>query len=227
MIPSKPMADDKRAVTRSVILDLVDQGFMFTALDVSNEVKLRVDARHREISPLVRELFDEGILGDEYTRTLIDVLAGGKTVQAYLYYHEDDDPEDYDGSLREQKARPPGQRVPSGNDAPAAANVANKPKLDLNVDELTLYRERDGSIEIPVGFLQRAGIYDRTVHLDAAHFGSGLVITSPDPSKDPLAVLDVSDAVVIPADRLSAYDGSKPVHVRVGARQLDLEGTLR
>jgi len=220
------MADDKRAVTRSVMENLVEQGFMFTALDVSNEVKLRVDARHREISPIVRELFDDGVLGDEYTRTLIDVLAGGKTVQAYLYYHEDDDPEDYDGSLREQKARPPGQRGPSAPKAAATPGVA-KPKIDLNVDELTLYRERDGSVEIPAGFLQRAGIYDSTVHLDAANFGSGLVITPPDPSKDPLAVLDVSDVLVIPADRLSAYDGSKPVHVRQGSRQLDLEGTLR
>ena len=33
--------------------------------------------------------------------------------------------------------------------------------------------------------------------------------------------------VVIPADRLSAYDGSTPVLVRQGSRQLALEGTLR
>lgn len=220
------MADDKRAVTRSVMENLVDQGFMFTALDVSNEVKLQLDVRHREISPLVRELFDDGVLGDEYTRTLIDVLAGGKTVQAYLYYHEDDDPEDYDGSLREQKARPPGQRAGRAPAKAPAAAVA-KPKVDLDVDELTVFRERDGSIEIPAGFLQRAGIYDSTVHLDAANFGSGLVLTPPDPAKDPLAVLDVSDVVIIPADRLSAYDGSKPVLVRQGSRCLDLEGTLR
>ena len=74
LILSTSMADDKRAVTQRVMLDLVDQGFMFTALDVSNEVKNHVSARHREISPLVRELFDEGVLGDDYTRTLIDVL---------------------------------------------------------------------------------------------------------------------------------------------------------
>ncbi len=220
------MADDKRGVTRSVMDDLVGQGFMFTALDVSNEVKLRVDGvRHREISPLVRELFDEGALGDDYTRVLIDVLAGGKTLQAYLYHHEDDDPEDYDGSLREQKARPPGAR---GSAPPqAAATDSSKPAQDLDVDELTVHRGRDGSIEIPAGFLQRAGIYDRTVHLDAADFGSGLVIVSPDPSRDPLAILDVDDVVVVPAERLSAYDGGTPLVVRRAGRRLTLEGVLR
>lgn len=220
------MSGDKRAVTRSVLQDLVDQGFMFTALDVSNEVKVRMDGvRHREISPIVRELFDDGALGDSYTRTLIDVQAGSKTVQAFLYYDEDDDPEDYDGSLREQKARPPTGRARS---APRQA-AAPKPAAaqNLNVDELTLYRQRDGSIEIPEGFLKRAGIYDSTVHLDAAQFGSGLVIVPPDPSKDPLAELEVDDVVVVPADRLSAYDGNSPIIVRQGARKLAIEGTLR
>ena len=221
------MADDKRAVTRAVLEDFVDQGFMFTALDVSNEVKSRLDGvRHREISPLVRELFDDGALGDAYTRTLIDVLAGGKTVQAYLYYDEDDDPEDYDGSLREQKARPP--RQGSAADRPAPKHAATtSPGPDLDADELTLQRERDGSIEIPAGYLQRAGIYDRTVHLDVAGFGSGLVIVPRDPSKDPIAELDVDDVVIVPADRLSAYDGAAPIIVRQASRKLEIDGKLR
>lgn len=221
------MSGDKRSVTRDVLEHLVDQGFMFTALDVSNEVKLRLDGvRHREISPIVRELYDDGALGESYTRTLIDVQAGSKTVQAFLYYDEDDDPEDYDCSLREQKARPPTGRRGSAPKA-ASASAAPKPAVNLNVDELSLHRQRDGSIEIPAGFLKRAGIYDSTVHLDAADFGSGLVIVPPDPSKDPLAELDVDDVVVVPADRLSAYDGAAPIVVRQGVRKLALEGTLR
>jgi len=223
---------DKRAVTLGVLERLVEQGFMFTALDVSNEVKLELEGvRHREISPIVRELFDDGALGDDYTRTTIDVLAGGKTVQAFLYHHEDDDPDDYDGDLREQKARPPSARrgapvpspAPTSDPAPAAAPAG--PNLD--VSELSLHRQRDGSIEIPSGFLERAGIYDDTVHLDAAGIGSGLVIVPPDATKDPLAELDVEDVVVVPADRLSAYDGTSPIIVRRGARKLELEGTLR
>ena len=226
------MSDDKRAVTLGVLERLVNQGFMFTALDVSNEVKSELDGvRHREISPIVRELYDDGALGDDYTRTLIDVLAGGKTVQAYLYHHEDDDPEDYDGDLREQKARPPSARRGSSSASSPTAAPAPKPTVaaspNLDVTELSLTRQRDGSIEIPSGFLERAGIYDDTVHLDAAGIGSGLVILPPDPTKDPLAELDVDDVVVVPADRLSAYDGSSPIIVRRGARKLEIEGTLR
>ena len=225
------MSDDKRAVTLGVLERLVEQGFMFTALDVSNEVKLELEGvRHREISPIVRELFDDGALGDDYTRTTIDVLAGGKTVQAFLYHHEDDDPDDYDGDLREQKARPPGARRGSSGGAPAPA-ADPKPAApagpNLDVTELSLSRQRDGSIEIPSGFLERAGIYDDIVHLDAAGIGSGLVIAPPDSTKDPLAELDVEDVVVVPADRLSAYDGTSPIIVRRGPRKLEIEGTLR
>lgn len=215
------MANDKRAVTRAVLEDFVEQGFMFTALDVSNEVKARLDnVRHREISPLVRELFDKGALGGAYTRTLIDVLAGGHTVQAYLYYDEDDDPEDYDGSLREQKARPPTQRDSS---PPPLAS----PRPDLDADRLMLSRERDGSVEIPAGYLRRAGINSHTVHLDVAGFGSELVLVPPDPNKDPIAVLDVDDVVIIPADRLSAYDGTTPLIVRRASGKLEIDGKLR
>lgn len=225
------MSDDKRAVTLGVMERLVEQGFMFTALDVSNEVKIELDGvRHREISPIVRELFDDGALGDDYTRTTIDVLAGGKTVQAFLYHHEDDDPDDYDGDLREQKAKPPGARRGSSGGAPAPA-ADPKPAApagpNLDVTELSLRRQRDGSIEIPSGFLERAGIYDDIVHLDAAGIGSGLVIVPPDSTKDPLAELDVEDVVVVPADRLSAYDGTSPIIVRRAARKLEIEGTLR
>lgn len=219
---------DKRAVTLGVLERLVEQGFMFTALDVSNEVKNELEGvRHREISPIVRELFDDGALGDDYTRTTIDVLAGGKTVQAFLYHHEGDDPDDYDGDLREQKAKPPGARRGSSGAAPAPAADPTPAAPNLDVAELSLRRQRDGSIEIPSGFLERAGIYDDIVHLDAAGIGSGLVILPPDSTKDPLAELDVEDVVVVPADRLSAYDGTSPIIVRRGARKLEIEGTLR
>jgi len=211
---------------------------MFTALDVSNEVKGQLPGvRHRQISQIVRELYADRVMGD-YTRTTIDVvIAGGKVVQAFLYHDVGDDPDDYDGSLREQRAAPvtPGGRsvsgVPAGpspsQPAPASAPPPAAPSVNLDATELSLRRERDGSLQIPRGFLQRAGLYDTTVHLDAAGIGSGLIVVPADPAADPLAELDVGDVVVIPNDTLTAYDSTTPIIVRRGARRLELDGTLR
>jgi hypothetical protein len=155
------------------------------------------------------------------------VAAGGKKVQAFLYHHEEDDPDDYDGDLREQKPRPPSSRGNVASSTASAPSAAATPAPNLDVTELSLSRERDGSIEIPCGFLERAGIYDPTVHLDAAGVGAGLVLIPPDPSVTPLAELDVDDVVVVPADRLSAFDGNAPILVRRGPRKIEIDGKLR
>ncbi len=97
------------AMTREVVEHLSKNGFMFTALDVSNEVKQElVGVRHRQVSPLVRQLFADKVMGPDYTRTQIDVVTSqGKTVQAFLYHDKNDEHEDYSGSQREQRALPP------------------------------------------------------------------------------------------------------------------------
>jgi len=231
------MSDDaNRTATRRTLERLVDQGFMFTALDVSNEVKGQLPGvRHRQISQIVRELYADRVMGD-YTRTTIDVvIAGGKVVQAFLYHEAGDDPDDYDGSLREQRAAPvtsgPGSSGGASSSpapsAPVAAPAPAAPSVNLDATELSIRRERDGSLQIPRGFLQRAGLYDTTVHLDAAGIGSGLIVVPADPAADPLAELDVGDTLVIPSDTLAAYDSAAPITVRRGARRLELDGTLR
>jgi hypothetical protein len=88
----------------------VERGFfgqrkMFTALDVGNELKKRgVNARQREVSPIVRAHFDESILyaSHGYTRMLIPVREGREA--AYLYFNANDDPMMYTDT--EQKVLP-------------------------------------------------------------------------------------------------------------------------
>ena len=65
------------AVTARVVDELTSGGLMFTALDVSNAVKQTVaEARHREISPIVRDIFERRGMG-AYVQTSIDVMAAG------------------------------------------------------------------------------------------------------------------------------------------------------
>ena len=54
-----------RAVTQRVMDSFTAQGALFTALDVSNAVKGTLpDIRHREVAPIVRDLYERGAMGD-------------------------------------------------------------------------------------------------------------------------------------------------------------------
>ena len=69
--------DELYAVTTRVVDEFTSAAMLFTALDISNAVKQTLpDARHREISPIVRDLFERRGMG-AYTQTLIDVNAAG------------------------------------------------------------------------------------------------------------------------------------------------------
>lgn len=222
-------------VTRRVIDNLVDQGFMFTALDVSNAVKDHLPGvRHREVSPIVRSLFEDAAMGDDYTRTEISVTAGARQVSAFLYHSEDDEAQDYDGNLRQQQARPPSARrgptsgstsATAPGSAPAAppAPAAHDPFAGATVATVAL--QRDGSLCIPRDFVERAGIYDDVLHLDAAGVGSGLVLSGPIRTH-PLAELELDDDVTVPASSLRAFKQGAPITVRHGVRVIEIDGQL-
>lgn len=96
------------AVTARVLDRFTASAMLFTALDVSNAVKETLpDVRHRDVSPIVREVFDSDGMGP-YEQTQIDVMAAGKKVQALLYHLPTQDPSRYDDSMRSQLAKPPG-----------------------------------------------------------------------------------------------------------------------
>src|SRR6059058_317082 len=96
--------DELYAVTARVVDEFTSAAMLFTALDVSNAVKQTLtEARHREISPIVRDIFERRGMG-AYTQTQIDVSAAGKPVKALLYHLPEQAPALYDDSMRSQLA---------------------------------------------------------------------------------------------------------------------------
>ncbi len=139
-----------RAVTQRVVDNFTAQGALFTALDVSNAVKTTLpDVRHRQVSPLVRDLFERHAMGD-YQHSLIDVLADGKTpTQAYLYHLPEHSPSLYDDSMRNQLAIPPVSTSTSKNeDASLTAHTVEAP----------VPVGRDGRARVARQILMNAGI---------------------------------------------------------------------
>lgn len=98
------------AAVKTVVTDLITRSVPFTALDVSNEVKKNSPAvRHRDVSPIVRELYRSGDMG-LYERTQIDVETASGPEKAYLYHPVEDTWDldaKYDNAKRAQSATIP------------------------------------------------------------------------------------------------------------------------
>lgn len=139
-----------KAVTQRVVDNFTAQGALFTALDVSNAVKTTLpDVRHRQVSPVVRDLFERHAMGD-YQHSLIDVLADGKTpTQAYLYHLPEHSPALYDDSMRNQLAIPPVSTSTSKNED--ASITAHSVEAPVPVG-------RDGRARVARQILMNAGI---------------------------------------------------------------------
>ncbi len=79
-------------MVQKVISEFVEEGVLFTALDVSNKVKETLPlTRHKEVRDLVRAAFHSEIESAGYARTPINVtLADGSIVEALLYHPLED-----------------------------------------------------------------------------------------------------------------------------------------
>lgn len=158
-----------RAVTQRVVDTFTAQGALFTALDVSNAVKGTLpDVRHRQVSPLVRDLFDRKGMGD-YARSTIEVLAEGRTpTEAFLYHLPEHSPALYDDSMRNQLAIPPVSTSTDKND-------------DKNVTAHTVEAPtrvgRDGRARVARQLLMNAGVVGDLVRAEVDHEGKRIVLT--------------------------------------------------
>jgi hypothetical protein len=169
------------AVTARVVDEFTSAALLFTALDISNAVKQSLpEARHREISPIVRDIFERRGMG-AYMQTQIDVMASGqKPVKALLYHLPEQSPAMYDDSMRSQLAIPPQRLAP-----PAAPEVAST-STDAHVRI-----GKDGRGRVPRALIENAGIRgDR-------------VLVKPYPAVPSLQILAADAAAPAPASPVS------------------------
>jgi hypothetical protein len=89
---------------REVVQDMMDKDELFTALDVSNKVKLmQPHARHREVRDVVRSMFANDIEPKGWARTGITVIVSDGTPQSALLYHPLSDTWDLDSKYDQQR----------------------------------------------------------------------------------------------------------------------------
>jgi hypothetical protein len=171
------------AVTARVVDEFTSAAMLFTALDVSNAVKQTVaDARHREISPIVRDIFERRGMG-AYIQSSIKVVAAGKGPTTALLYHLPEQPPDlYDATMREQLAIPPQRTAPVAE----AAETSSSTDAHVRVG-------KDGRGRVPRALIENAGIKGEPVLVKSYPAVPSLQIVAPGstpvaPPADPSAV---------------------------------------
>ena len=201
---------DVENVTRRVMDRFAYEGFLFTALDLSNQVKQSLPGvRHREVAPIVRDLFEDGVMGESYVQTLIDVrLPNGESTQAFLYHLDADDPDDYAGTQRQQRAIAP---VP----------VHQLVQTGVLPAEVTIEIGKDGRARIPRDFLERNGLTSGTVHVEPTPAPKTLLLCEPSAATGPAqASLGYTHPTLlyVPVTLLQGFDLTKPVIAKPHAR---------
>jgi hypothetical protein len=136
------------AVTARVVDEFTSAALLFTALDISNAVKQTLpEARHRDISPIVRDIFERRGMG-AYQQTQIDVMAQGqKPAKALLYHLPEQSPAMYDDSMRAQLATPPQRTAPAA--APEVASTSTEAHVRIG---------KDGRGRVPRALIENAGV---------------------------------------------------------------------
>jgi hypothetical protein len=187
--------DELYAVTARVVDEFTNAAMLFTALDVSNAVKQTLtEARHRDISPIVRELFERRGMG-AYTQTLIDVVASGhKPAKAFLYHLPEQTPALYDDAMRSQLATPPQRQAPPQTEQFASSS-----------SEAGVRIGKDGRGRVPRALLENAGIRGDQVVVRSDATGPKLTIAATSSATAPV------DPAASPDLFYAATDNGQPL----------------
>lgn len=132
---------------QTVVESLIQSGELFTALDVSNKVKVTMPfARHREIRDIVRALFATDIQPAGWARTPIQVTLEDNSTAEALLYHPVSDTWDLDSKYDAQRRAQ--ATVHTGTQAVALAPVAT-PVIPAVVTGTTITPVPAASIPTP------------------------------------------------------------------------------
>lgn len=100
------MALDKQAedLVQQTVLQYVANNTMFTAYDVTMEVRKQgAFAKHGDVRDVVHQLFQTGVLGAAWQRSVVDIGTSGKP---FVYHRFSDDPRNYTSPSNDTSAKP-------------------------------------------------------------------------------------------------------------------------
>jgi retron-type reverse transcriptase len=113
-----------RLRVQQIVLGKIAAGEMFTAFDITVEArKLGIHLRHDEGKEIVHELFQTGVMGASYNRSVIDV---GAQVKPFLYHRFDMDPQGYSSRSTSGSATNQPNTQPASNQPPTQGGIVGR-----------------------------------------------------------------------------------------------------
>lgn len=174
-----------RQAVEDIVIEKINTQEMFTAWDITMEARRRqTQVQHHETREVVHDFFENGSMGSDYTRTLINV---GAPVKPFLYHLRTADIKHYNKS----GSTKPKTNKKSGNvtvqNPPAASPVAAGPSISVGgmvtqpkAGEVARADAR-GTVCIPATVLKSAGFaYGDTAYVYAVPNMKSLIVV-----KDP------------------------------------------
>ncbi len=193
------------AVIEGVIDDKVQNGELFTAWDVTVEVRNRGHRdRHNNIKNVVHDYFARGQMGADYNRTLINVP--GAPIQPWCYHRFTDDPHtSYNPQAsKPQKTTPAavaaqvagfyaqGQADDDGDDGSTTTVPASLPAV---LPSVAGFRQPDarGTVCVPADVLRAAGFKPKDTAHVWQHTADTLKVCKPATGGKPLGEYTVDE----------------------------------
>lgn len=157
------------SVVEDVVNEKVNSGSMFTAWDVTQEVRNRGHrAKHAEVRDSVHDCYNRGIMGVAYTRTTITVATGNP----WLYHRTVDDPATYGNNVAS---------VPVVTPTPVFSSLVKTSNVGRLVGRSVDGR---GTLSIPTTLLIKAGFKPKD-KVFATVSGNNVELMKADPNSRP------------------------------------------
>ena len=187
-----------QTVIEAVVNDKVQAGEMFTAYDVTKEVRNRGHReRHNNMKQVVHDYYGRGLMGSDYTRTLIPIQ--GAPVPAFLYHRYTDDPTSYNpsqprpavsnpaavgkavGSFYAQGKADPNVDDDDGTSSASLAPPSSLPQLAVGTGKPNGCRKPDarGTVCIPATHLRACGFKPKDTVFVWTKDGKTLAVQKP------------------------------------------------
>ncbi|HCX24427.1 MAG TPA: hypothetical protein DHN29_21085 [Cytophagales bacterium] len=140
----------------TIVEEWIDEEKMFTAFEVSIEVKKRARSfgqpveRHRDMKNDIHRELSQYTSSGEYERKPVDVAPG---VEAFVYHHADDDPDNYQNTV--VVGTPKAQTVQPSQSAVVAAPVIPALSKPVTGNKAGKGTDARGSLTVPATELRK------------------------------------------------------------------------
>ena len=146
------MSADLQVKVETVVNEWMKNGFMFSAYDVTQKIRLNGDwVRHHAVRDIVLNLFNDKKM-DDYAKTLVVVSSSTNGDSTFVYHHPSSDANIYQSDWVVNNPLQTGIKYVSSTSTSVSApkSSVTSSVQSVSVNSITVYKTRENRINIPL-----------------------------------------------------------------------------